>query len=688
MFLPPISDEQRNILQKLKSGNNVIIDSVAGSGKTTTNLYIALENPSSSILLLTYNSKLRIETRAKQNCLGLVNMEVHTYHSFCVKYYDHACYTDIQIIKLLKNVTKTKIPSYDIIVLDETQDMSPLYFELVCKILSDNKTAQLCILGDKNQSIFDFNGADERFITFADKIFTQNAFPWVKCYLNVSFRITSEMALFVNHCMMKKERIKSNKISGIKPKYIICKTHNEPSGYNKVYEEVMKYLMNGYLPQDVFILAPSLRSEKNATVNLENKLKNTKNMNIPIFVPNGDDVKLDDEILKNKLVFSTYHQSKGLERKIVVVYGFDNSYFQFYKKDKNPNVCPNELYVACTRASEHLLLIHDNRNLHLPFLHQNNLINWCDVDIKKKIEKTNKNKEAEKIVTVCDLLRHLPPLVIESCFKRLTLLPIRIGDKINITNKINQCDTFEDVSDINGIAIPSYFEQKITNKIGFFDVLLSSLDPHRSSSEENNLISNKILRENVLLIRKYKNEKCMSPSQILHISNVWNAYKSKYVFKLKQITEYNWMHEYILETCFDRLNLLGIDIHATFEQKCCSTLKKNIQIVGYIDCCDDGKIYEFKCTTSLTPEHYLQLAVYKYLYESESQNKTSKQYYLYNILCDELVELQCDYHVLTEIMSDIIAHKYAQKIDISDQTFMTQIECVHKSINSHLCGII
>jgi DNA helicase IV len=34
MNLPNISDEQKNIIEKLEN-NNVIVDSVAGSGKTT-----------------------------------------------------------------------------------------------------------------------------------------------------------------------------------------------------------------------------------------------------------------------------------------------------------------------------------------------------------------------------------------------------------------------------------------------------------------------------------------------------------------------------------------------------------------------------------------------------------------------------------------------------------------------------
>jgi len=84
MELPKISSEQNNIIDQLSLNNNVVVDSVAGSGKTTSNLHIALHFNNMKILLLTYNSKLKIETRDKVNKLGISNIEVHSYHSFCV----------------------------------------------------------------------------------------------------------------------------------------------------------------------------------------------------------------------------------------------------------------------------------------------------------------------------------------------------------------------------------------------------------------------------------------------------------------------------------------------------------------------------------------------------------------------------------------------------------------------------
>jgi hypothetical protein len=86
--LPSASEEQMEIIKRIQEGCNVIVDSVAGSGKTTTCLHIAKECPFLSILLLTYNKSLKAETRERVKSLGIRNLEVHSYNAMGVKYYN------------------------------------------------------------------------------------------------------------------------------------------------------------------------------------------------------------------------------------------------------------------------------------------------------------------------------------------------------------------------------------------------------------------------------------------------------------------------------------------------------------------------------------------------------------------------------------------------------------------------
>ena len=129
--------EQYNIVNKLEN-NNVIVNSVAGSGKTTTNLFIAKKYNNSKILLLTYNSKLKLETRERIAKNNLTNIEVHSYHSFCVKYYDRHCFDDKVLKKILKKQLKPLQQfNYDILILDESQDITSLYYKLIHKIYKE-----------------------------------------------------------------------------------------------------------------------------------------------------------------------------------------------------------------------------------------------------------------------------------------------------------------------------------------------------------------------------------------------------------------------------------------------------------------------------------------------------------------------------------------------------------------------
>jgi len=70
------SPEQQEIIDCVKEGFNVLVDAVAGSGKTTTVLFLAHAVPDKKITLFTYNSRLKAETRDRVRALGLTNIEV------------------------------------------------------------------------------------------------------------------------------------------------------------------------------------------------------------------------------------------------------------------------------------------------------------------------------------------------------------------------------------------------------------------------------------------------------------------------------------------------------------------------------------------------------------------------------------------------------------------------------------
>lgn len=682
-MIPPASEEQKIIVQQYRE-NNVKVDAVAGSGKTTTTYYIGKEFSEDKILLLTYNAKLRLETREKLEENGVHNVEVHTYHSFCVKYYDHKCFTDRPMKALVdKDKKPLKDFQYQRIICDESQDITPLYFRLVHKIYKDNGCEVLkCIMGDEKQSIYGFNGSDERFVTKAEILFKTDDTLWVNCNLSTSFRITSEMADFINHGCLQRERICSSK-SGAKPIYLKCDVYENQfklKSKNKIFRTLEK-LLQTYQPEDIFILAPSIKSEKTPVRVLENKLK-TILPDINIFIPTSDEEKIDQKVIEGKIVFSTFHQSKGLERKVVLVYNVDDSYFTFYKKGIDPRTFVNELYVAFTRASERLVLIHNESNLPLQFLDERvvrKLTTYVDSDMNGKRIRLKKNKLIKTAVT--DITRHINDDVVEGIVKFFDVEKVREeSQRIVIENQSDQGNTIENVSEITGTAVPMYYESLTKGKIE----CIRWIPRDENKTQHNNMKEFGLIEESMVERQETKKydikginiaELSNHPDELLYIANRWCSFKSGFLAKIKQITVYDWLSKETLERCKVRIDGLGLTKHVDFEKKYEIGGRKelfNRELVGFIDCKDKNNIYEFKCVHKLENEHFIQLAIYAYMNEIECQKYDMVfNYYLYNILTDEMFRIDVELGRLKEMMEFIIYHKYfSDSAKIPDEKFI------------------
>lgn len=693
-----MTDEQKEIVNSVLE-YNVVVNAVAGSGKTTTILFMANAYPELQFLLITYNAKLRYETRHKCCEMGLENIEVHTYHSFCRKYYHNSCKTDTEIRETLnKNKPMLYDFQFDILILDEVQDMTPLFYELIVKVINDipvdKKKPSMCLLGDVKQSIYEFNGSDSRFLSMGDKIFScVNNKNWKHCTLSESFRITTTMADFINHgCFQSSVYISSSKKSEIKPRYIMCNAWQPNYYYNRIVNEVKQLLDGGYLPSDIFILAPSIRNNShtcddgdiqkieskpggflnankglNPVIILENLL--ILNLNIPVYIPSSDEGSVDESVMSSKLVFLSFHQCKGLERKAVIVFNFDDSYFEFYERVKSPLLCPNVLYVATTRASEKLILIHDRKRKYLPFmgiegipckfLDEYTCPSYHVNGVQKQKERTM-NGSRVRNWGATEILRHLSQEVIDECYSLLTINTIREPEisKMNIPHIVKMDDTSEMVSDLNGICFPLFFQLVLTGESSIWNSLLNM-----RHNEGYSQLYQHIQEIDLYSIYRKGGEVSYSPTletieDLLYISNCWSAYQNKTIHRLQQIKEYNWLSFVHFEYSMERMNSLGISKDALFERdvSCVNNVILPHTLNGQIDILDkkQKKIYEIKCTKELSKEHFIQLALYIFMYETEyqiknlrknknkkikSSRKSGMTYLLYNINTNHLCEV-------------------------------------------------
>ena len=213
--LDPMSNEQKVVYQHILNGHNAIVDACAGSGKSTTILSIATHIPDRFFIQLTYNSMLCNEIQTKVDLLRLRNLKIYTFHSLAVRYYSSDAHTDTAIRRILRNKKppRSEIPKMNVLVIDEAQDMTFLYFKLVVKFCRDyGEPIQLLVLGDFMQGLYEFKGADTRFLTCANNIWNEfellSSRTFHNCSLKMSYRITQPMADFVNKVMLGEERLR------------------------------------------------------------------------------------------------------------------------------------------------------------------------------------------------------------------------------------------------------------------------------------------------------------------------------------------------------------------------------------------------------------------------------------------------------------------------------------------------
>mgnify|MGYP003325512447 CR=1 FL=1 len=104
-----------------------------------------------------------------------------------------------------------KIQHIDVLIVDEAQDMTLLYFRFLVKFLQDlKKKVTLMVLGDVMQGLYQFKGSDSRFLSLANEIWDSRYLKkkeFVRTTMRMSYRITNEIAKFVNNVMIGNERM-------------------------------------------------------------------------------------------------------------------------------------------------------------------------------------------------------------------------------------------------------------------------------------------------------------------------------------------------------------------------------------------------------------------------------------------------------------------------------------------------
>lgn len=350
-----LAREQRDLVTQCANAHGIIVNAVAGSGKTTTVLQCAAAYPQWSFWMLTYNAHLRRETQVRARAASLENLTVHTFHSFVVHTFAATSFTDTIIEEALRvHNAEARIPPIHVLVVDEAQDLTHMYCNLVALIVRA-RNPKVILVGDAFQAIWQCRGASPSFfLNPGTWLSTPRPRTWETQPLHTSFRVHAANARFVNRCLLGREYVRAHRKVGIKPLYVTVNLWNASMLCDLIESVVGERY--GYQAEDVFIMSRSVRQPREQTfatpmIAFENECVRRR---IPVHVSTG--IAADPRLFHKKMVLSTYHGTKGLERPVAILLGVDMGDCHVLDESDRSR-CANEIYTAATRATELLVLV-------------------------------------------------------------------------------------------------------------------------------------------------------------------------------------------------------------------------------------------------------------------------------------------------------------------------------------------
>jgi hypothetical protein len=635
------SEEQENIIEAHKIGH-IVIKAVSGAGKTMTSLLVA-DSCRDDILMLTYNRRLCDETMDRVSLLGLENrVIVMTYHACARRFYGGQGFND----HMVRNVTFSSrqpvdLPKFDTVILDELQDMTDVLYGFAIRLITDishirdGREPKLILLGDPRQAIYEYNNADSRYLTMAKHVFPSKQLPWSKEKLSHSFRVPLPVVEFINKCVYRGRTVMHSEKKGAKPVYfywsnkIIDKpavraakeAGVDPDGVPKLCnlaEIIEQIITSGINPNETFILAPSIRTstysrKKNPIISAIDALTNK----FPIYRPSSDDSNLSHEQAAGKIIFSSFHQSKGLERDNVILLGFDQTYEAYYNRDGDPYMCSNAMYVALTRAKKRLFILQNEHRPVLSCLRERQIDKTCVVGPKYKGNITPaETKDVPRAVT--SFVRHVSLSIEDHCMLLLDVKELESkGEIINVPSEVTSIwegrkTVKEEISDITGNTCPlmyRVFRDGVSDIREYFgDEVFGVASTLKRLEGAHNQTIKKYVNSFIMSIgNRPTNENMLKAGFLVGLNmDCWQAHR------IKQIQEFSWLTNEARTKICDRIHKFVGRLDGTFEYDATIDIDElPCMLKGKIDFVSPEILYEFKFVDNISSSHIFQLAMYE-----------------------------------------------------------------------------
>lgn len=545
-----LSDEQHQFVETAKKGKNILVDACIGSGKTTAIQALCTELPKDKkILYLTYNKLLKIDAKSK---IHEKNVLVTNYHGFAymslIRMGIKAGISDL-IQKFI--CTRPNVALYDVLIIDEYQDIE-LEFAGLLKIVKEaNPKMQIIAVGDMQQKIYDKTTLNVS--EFINEFLGEHVLlEFTRC-----FRLSGDLAARLG-------RIWNKSIIGVNSDCCVERMNKD---------QVVEFLAQQE-PGDILCLG-SRNGDLSKTLNkLEEKYPETYNKNTVYASISDSDSMGSTEPKKDSAIFTTYDSSKGLERKIVVIFDYTESYWsvRINKPFQSYEILRNIFCVAASRGKNRIIFVESDE---------------AELSEKTLSTPVNMNMKFENM-EISDMFEFKFKEDVEQCFSMIKTKKIETEDNSIIQIKNN--DGLIDLSPCIGIfQEATYFDgYSIDQSIEFH--LAIDQDRRFLYTDE---VKSSSLEEKILFVTSLETKQ--------------NRYRNQVEVPFISETE----EEAICERLSTRLSKKE-DV-----QNACAlnfSNKRNGELLftafGMADAVKEDVVYELKFVSELTHEHFLQCASY------------------------------------------------------------------------------
>ena len=545
-----LSKEQNAFIQKALERNNILVDACIGSGKTTAiqHLCNAFSNQF-RILYLTYNKLLKIDAQSK---IRNRNVTVTNYHGFAWSQLN-AVGKKAGIPDLIQvyNQTKPPMPKYNVLIIDEYQDIEQELADMLEYIKLQNPDIQIIAVGDMKQKISDKTTINvENFI----QSFLGNH---IELEFTNCFRLSPELASRLGLIWKKK-------IVGVNDNCIV---------ENMDEHSVVKFLANQN-PSDVLCLGSRTGSMANVLNVLENEYPDKFNKRTVFASIRDRDSTGATYPSPTSAIFTTYDSSKGLERSICIVFDYTESYWKIRvsKPQQSYEILRNIFCVAASRGKNRIIFVTtDEEQLSVQTLSEKTEMNTIleDVDISSMFDFKYKEN-------------------IEECFSKLSICRLKCSD--NSVINVNEKDELIDLSPCIGIYQESMFfsNYDINSQLDFVFSLYTDL-VHLKKKE----IYELSLEEKILFL--------------VSLETRQRRYRTQVSKKLVTENEQNQLFNR-LSTVFKREENIQVECSIPFHVD--TKTKKKFIARGLADVVKNDVVYELKYVSQLSHENFLQCACY------------------------------------------------------------------------------